>query len=114
MKERNANMSFKKSKRSAYRSRRSPQLTPRFSQATLVEGRDEDLHSVDSVHFPTACNLISKTTVRLMVRLSVLRCRRPLVVSPPKAPFRVAPELPGRSFRPGFSSPLHILPFERA
>src|SRR5258706_5643118 len=60
MKERNANMSFKKSKRSAYRSRRSPQLTPRFSQATLVEGRDEDLHSVDSVHFPTACNLISK------------------------------------------------------
>jgi hypothetical protein len=54
MKQRNANMSFKKGKRSAYRSRRSPQLTPRFPQATLVEGCDEDLHSVDSVHFPTA------------------------------------------------------------
>src|SRR5258708_8226728 len=60
MKEGNANLSFKKSKRSAYRSRRSPQLTPRFPQAALVEGRDEDLHSVDSVHFPTTCNLVSK------------------------------------------------------
>ena len=54
MKEANANMGFKKSKRSAYRSRRSPQLTPRFPQATLVKGRDEDLHGVDSVHLPTA------------------------------------------------------------
>src|ERR1700719_2105757 len=60
MKESNANMRFKKSKRSAYRSRRSPQLTPGLSQATLVEGRDEDFHSVDSVHFPTVCNLISQ------------------------------------------------------
>jgi hypothetical protein len=54
MKEADANMSFKKGKRSAYRSRRSPQLAPRFPQAPLVEGRDEDLHGVDSVHFPTA------------------------------------------------------------
>jgi hypothetical protein len=54
MKEGNANMRFKKRKRSAYRSGRSPQLTPSFPQATLVKGRDEDLHSVDSVHFPTA------------------------------------------------------------
>jgi hypothetical protein len=54
MKEGNADMSFKKRKRSAYRSRRSPQLTPRFPQATLVEGGDEDLHGVDSVHFSTA------------------------------------------------------------
>src|ERR1700756_226965 len=59
MKEGNANMTFKKGKRSAYRSRRSPQLTPCLPQATLVEGRDEDLHCVDSVHFPTASNLIS-------------------------------------------------------
>ena len=52
-------MSLKKGKRSAYRSRRSPQLTPGLPQATLVEGRDEDLHGVDSVHFPTAYNFIS-------------------------------------------------------
>jgi hypothetical protein len=54
MKEGNANMSFKKSKRAAYRSRRSPQLAPGLSQATLVEGGDEDLHGVDSIHLPTA------------------------------------------------------------
>jgi hypothetical protein len=54
MKESNANMRLKKSKRSAYRSRRSPQLTPGLPQATLVEGRDEDLHGVDSIHLPTA------------------------------------------------------------
>ena len=53
MKQRNTNMSFKKSKRATYRSRRSPQLAPCLSQATLVEGGDEDLHGVDSVHFPT-------------------------------------------------------------
>jgi hypothetical protein len=53
MKQGNANMSFKKGERAAYRSRRSPQLTPRFPQAALVKGRDENLHSVDSVHFPT-------------------------------------------------------------
>jgi len=53
-------MSFKKSKRAAYRRGRSPQLPPSFSQATLVEGGDEDLHGVDSVHFSTAGNLISK------------------------------------------------------
>ena len=47
-------MSFKKRKRPAYRSRRSPQLSPGFPQATLVEGRDENLHSVNSVHFSTA------------------------------------------------------------
>src|ERR1700730_18447685 len=52
MKEGNADMSFKKSERPAYRSRRSPQLTPRFPQAALVEGCDEDLHGVDSVHLP--------------------------------------------------------------
>jgi len=54
MKEGNTNMSFKKSKRSAYRRGRSPQLAPSLSQATLVESGDEDLHGVDSVHFPTA------------------------------------------------------------
>jgi hypothetical protein len=54
MKEANANVSFKKSKRSAYRSRRSPQPAPRFPQATFVDGGDEDLHGVNSVHFPTA------------------------------------------------------------
>src|ERR1700746_2207600 len=59
MKEGNANMTFKKGKRSAYRSRRSPQLAPGLPQATLVEGRDEDLHGVYSVHFPTASDLIS-------------------------------------------------------
>src|SRR5713101_4721317 len=60
MKKGDANMIFKKRKSATYRSRRSPQLTPRFPQATLVKGRDEDLHSVDSIHFPTACSLISK------------------------------------------------------
>ncbi len=75
MKEGNANMSFKKSERSAYRSRRSPQLTPRFPQATLVEGRDEDFHSVDSVHFPTTCNLVSKQRRRsLTCREKFLMC----------------------------------------
>ena len=49
-------MSFKKSKRPAYRSRRSPKLAPCFPQATLVEGGEEDLHRVDSVHFTTASN----------------------------------------------------------
>jgi hypothetical protein len=62
MKKSNANMSFKKGKRSAYRRGRSSQLTPRFPQATLIEGREEDFHSVNSVHFPTARNLFSKTT----------------------------------------------------
>jgi hypothetical protein len=54
MKESNANMTFKKRQRAAYRSRRSPQLASRFPQATFVEGGDKDLHGVDSVHFPTA------------------------------------------------------------
>jgi hypothetical protein len=53
MKEGNANMSFKKRKRSADRSRGPSQLTSRFPQATLVEGGDKNLHSVDSVHFST-------------------------------------------------------------
>jgi len=53
MKEGNADMGFKKGKRAAYRSRRPPQLTPGLPQATLVEGRDEDLHGVYSVHFAT-------------------------------------------------------------
>src|ERR1700730_3202214 len=66
MKESKDNMRFKKSKRSAYRSRRSPQLAPGLPQAPLVEGRDEDFHGVDSVHFPTVCNLISQ------------QCRQPL------------------------------------
>ena len=60
MKERNTDMSFKKSKRSAYRSGRPSQLAPRFPQAALVDGRDEDLDGVDSVHFRTARNVISK------------------------------------------------------
>jgi len=54
MKKRDANMSFKKSKRATYRGRRSSQLTPRFPQATLVKGSDENLHCVDSIHFFTA------------------------------------------------------------
>ena len=51
-------MIFKKGKRSAYCGRRSSQLTPGLPQATLVEGRDEDLHGVDSIHLATASNLI--------------------------------------------------------
>jgi hypothetical protein len=53
MKQGNANMSFEESKRSAYRSRRSPQPAPRFPQAAFIEGRDEDLHCIDPVHFST-------------------------------------------------------------
>jgi hypothetical protein len=55
-------MSLKKGKRSAYRSRRPPQLTPGLPQATLVEGRDEDLHGVDSVHLPAASKFDLKPT----------------------------------------------------
>src|SRR6478672_2434814 len=60
MKKGNANMTFEKRQRPAYRSRRSPQLTPRFPQAPLLEGGDEDLHGLNSVHFPTVLKLISE------------------------------------------------------
>jgi hypothetical protein len=60
MKEGDANMSFKKGKRSAYRRRRPSQLAPGLPQAALVESSDEDLHGVNSIHFPTALNLLSK------------------------------------------------------
>src|ERR1700739_4865824 len=73
MKEGGANMRFKESKRSAYRSRRSPPLAPGLPQATLVEGRDEDFHGVDSVHFPTVCNLISTQATTLQAE-SGSRC----------------------------------------